>query len=348
MSDFQKDLRNYVESAARPVTAEEVMGSGLVPRGRDRSARRGLVVAFVAAAAVLAAVVGASFLVNQVPDQVVPIGTTATTVEPDPAPNSTVPSTTEPVPPSTTPAPAAIPVSNLFDGEGPRDALVSGVVVWDGAGALLCDSLLKSYPAQCGGLSLVIVDPENLRLSSGDAFVFEQAQGVRWTAGPVEISTYFDGNRLMVGGAEVANPTTDDQALVAAFKTFAASPDQILVSAVPFAADVALGLGPDIVKTVSADTLGDPDTWTLDREIFRAYTGPFSALNLVEEPLEITIGAHPHCASPPVAPPVGFETNRRVSIQPESVDSCLTWWTVDFFLDGNGDIGAVTMDLYEP
>lgn len=347
MSDFQNDLRNYVESVARPVTAEETMGSGLGTYGRDRSVRRGWVIA-LAAAAVVAAVVGASFFVNQAPDQVVPIGTTATTIEPDPPPNSTAPPTTEPTSPSTTPAAVAIPVADLFDGEGPRDALVSGFVLWDDASARLCDSLLKSLPAQCGGLALVIADPENIDITLFDETPLQVAQGVSWTPGPIELEGRFDGNRFIVGGLDAVAPTEEDLAMIEAFVALAGSPSADTAAAVPFAADLALGLGPNIAKTVSLDTLGESDTWILEVDIFRAYTGPFSALDLVEEPLVITIGAHPHCVSPPVAPPAGFETHRRVSIQPESVDSCLMWWTVDFFVDVNGEVGAVTLDLYEP
>ncbi len=349
MSDFENDIRNYIESSASPVSADEVMGSDQAARRVDPSTRRGLVVALAAAAAVLAAVVGASYFINQAPDQVVPIGTTATTAEPDPTSSSSIPSTTESESPSsTTPSSVAIPVSDLFDGEGARDALVSAFVVWDSASAQLCDLLLESFPPQCGGLAVVIADPENIDSDLLGETQLQAAQGVSWTPSPVEVEGRFDGNRFVVGGPQSVAPTEGELAIVDAFVALAGSPSADTAGAVAFAPDVALGLGPDIVKTVSRDTLGDTATWILQAEFFRAYVGPFSALDLVEEPYVITVGAHPHCASAPVSPPSGFETNRRVSIQPESPESCLMWWTVDFFLDEVGEIAAVTLDVYEP
>ncbi len=46
-------------------------------------------------------------------------------------------------------------------------------------------------------------------------------------------------------------------------------------------------------------------------------------------------------------PPAGHATNRRVSIQPASAQSCLQWWTVDLFLGEDGRVEAITLDLYE-
>ncbi len=345
MSDFQNDLRNYVESSASPVSADEVMGSRLATRRVDPSTRRGLVVALATAAAVLAAVVGASYFINQAPDQVVPIGTTATTqASNDPASDPTVTSTTIADTPATPSVPDVEPVvvSGLFDGEGPRNALVTGFVVWDASGARLCDFLNESLPPLCEGAWLVIADPDSLDLP------LEQSQGVRWTSGLVEIQAWYDGNRLVLGGADAALPNAGDLAAVEAFVEFAQAPDQASVASVPFGDQVVLGLASNTVTTLLLDELADPNKWSLDMEIFRARTGPFSALALVEPPFTVTIGSHPHCASPPVAPPAGFETYRRVSLQPETTTSCLEWWTVDLFVDTDGTIGAVTMDLYEP
>ena len=344
MSDFQDDLRNYIESSASPVSADEAMGSHLATRRVDPSTRRGLVVALAAAVAVLAAVVGASYFLNQTADQLVPIGTTATTQSTnDSPPDSTVTTTTFPdTPTSTIPGVEPVLVSGLFDGEGPRNALVAGFVVWDESGALLCDFLNESLPPLCGGAWLVIADPDSLDLQ------LEQSQGVRWTSGLVEIQAWYDGNRLVIGGVQAALPTTNDQSLVDAFVAFAEAPDQESFAGVPFGDPVVLGLASNVVATVAIDGLADPSNWLLDLENFRARTGPFSALALVERPFIVTIGSHPNCASPPVAPPAGFETYRRVSLQPETTTSCLEWWTVDLFVDTDGPVGAVTMDLYEP
>lgn len=347
MSDFQNDLRNYVESSANPVTAEEVMGSDLVTRRVDPSTRRGLVVALAAAALVLAAVVGASFFINRTPDQIVPAGTTATTQAGDPASDSTVTttvsSTTLPdTPTSTVPGVEPVLVSGLFDGEVPRNALVTGFVVWNASGARLCDFLNESLPPLCEGAWLVIADPDLLDLQ------LEQSQGVRWTSGLVEIQAWYDGNRLVIGGEEAALPTPEDLALVEAFAGFATTPDQETAARVPFSDEVVLGLASNAVATLPQDGLADPNNWSLAMEVFRARTGPFSALTLVERPFIVTLGTHPHCASPPVGPPAGFDTYQRISLQPETTTSCLEWWTVDLFVDADGNIGAVTMDLYEP
>ena len=349
MSDFQNDLRNYVESVASPVSADEVMGSYTVSRRVPPSTRRGLVVALATAAAVLAAVVGASYFINQAPDQVVPIGTTATTVSSNTTiTNSTVATTTS-VPSSTTsPVAAAVAVSALFDGEGPRDALVSGFFLWDVTGVRLCELLLESFPPQCGGAWLVIADPENLDAVLDNLPTLSASDGVSWTDTTVEIAAYFDGNRLILGGPGSADPSEQDLALAEAFVDFAAGPNPDTAAQVPFGESVEIGLGPDALKVLSGDDLADPSAWVFDTEFFRAYTGPFTALTLVKEPFTVTIGTHPHCASPPVAPPSGFETYRRVSLQPETATSCLEWWTVDLFVDADGTIGAVTMDLYEP
>lgn len=41
---------------------------------------------------------------------------------------------------------------------------------------------------------------------------------------------------------------------------------------------------------------------------------------------------------------------RRVSAQPdpETIDSCLQWWAVDLFITDQGEIAAVTLDLFAP
>ena len=88
----------------------------------------------------------------------------------------------------------------------------------------------------------------------------------------------------------------------------------------------------------------------LELEAFRARTGPFSALEplIDERPHVIVAGPHNHCASPPVPAPEGYEAHRRVSVQPADATSCLEWFSVDLFLEADGTIDAITLDLYEP
>jgi hypothetical protein len=165
--------------------------------------------------------------------------------------------------------------------------------------------------------------------------------------------------------AATASPVTEeDRQLVRAFVEFALAPGSESVGRVPFAADgVRLGLASDLVATVPAERLADPDSWLVDRlPHFRAYVGPFSALRSVRghvssaaggdvlRRLQVNVGPHPHCASPPVPAPAAVQALRRVSVQPAeaSITSCLEWFTVDLFVTPVGEVEAVTLDLYEP
>lgn len=151
-----------------------------------------------------------------------------------------------------------------------------------------------------------------------------------------------------------ADDTTpeDAESLVDSLVNFSKNPTDENFDALPLANSVDLGLGPSIVKTMEADRLRQPDAWKLDVELFRAYVGPFSALDMLTEleDYETTVGEHPHCVSPPVPPPDGHESHERISVQPQlgPQDSCLMWSTVDLFLEPSGDVVAITLDMYEP
>ena len=141
--------------------------------------------------------------------------------------------------------------------------------------------------------------------------------------------------------------------LIDRFVAFAHDREPEDLAALPLADQVQLGLGQTIHATRSSAQLSEPDGWILDTPDFRAYTGPLSALDLVTNwsgTTVTTIGEHPHCASPPVPPPLGLEGLRRVSVQPnpDEFDTCLRWWTVDFFLNDHGRVVAVTLDVWEP
>lgn len=101
------------------------------------------------------------------------------------------------------------------------------------------------------------------------------------------------------------------------------------------------------------------------KDYFRGYTGPFSPLSSIRqhvegdntnEPmrrsgdLQVSVGDHPHCASPPAPVPPNLESLRRVSVQPADalITTCLDWFSVDLFIGPSGDIKAVTLDLFEP
>jgi inhibitor of cysteine peptidase len=280
------------------------------------------------------------------PDRPRPSTTTVTAPEPtssttEQSSSTAAPSTSDTT--TTAPMPTPVRVGDLFDGTGARPAVVEGFVVWDEVSARLCDVLMESFPPQCGSPWVVIVNPASL------TDPLESAQGVRWTQGDVPIAGYFDGDRFVVGpDVSVAEPADDQVRLVDAFVAFAQSPGPDTAVDVPFAEAVVLGLGPDIQTTVSKSDLGNPASWVIDAEEFRAYAGPFSALELVNPPVKTLVGQHARCVGVPVAAPAGFEDAVRISLQPEVATSCLEWWAVDLFIGDDGTIRAVTMDLYGP
>ncbi len=137
------------------------------------------------------------------------------------------------------------------------------------------------------------------------------------------------------------------------FRAFAREPSAHTGAAAGFAPSVDVGLGSEILTTIDEAELTSAERWVVDREPgFRGYAGPFDVLSKAATAGEIaiTIGDHPHCASPPVPPPDRVTDLRRISYQPElpADASCLQWWTVDLFVDQAGLIHAVTLDLWEP
>lgn len=133
--------------------------------------------------------------------------------------------------------------------------------------------------------------------------------------------------------------------------------DQLATDAmavIPFADKVALGLHNEIEKTLTKEELRNPGAWSINRpEGYAEFTGPFDALETLQAGPEtvVTIGEHPHCAGPPLAPPLGFEDHVQVSIQPAegTIDSCIPWFAVDLWLDtDSGAVEAVTLALFGP
>lgn len=160
-------------------------------------------------------------------------------------------------------------------------------------------------------------------------------------------------------------PTARDVRLIRNFVAFAVEPSAKTAAALPFASTVRLGLSRTIKATLVKSDTSEASEWVLEAKYFRAYTGPFSALKLVQRHAReakseavrlsggafgVSVGDHPHCASPPVPAPNGMQDHRRVSVQPSEryMDSCLSWFTVDLFLDETGNIAAVTLDIWEP
>ena len=167
-----------------------------------------------------------------------------------------------------------------------------------------------------------------------------------------------------IRAAPRAAATEHDIELARRFVAFALNPTAATHAAVPLANEVRIGLSRDLSSTLDPPAAIQSESWVLKADYFRAYAGSFSALRLIKDHaeetgspavvgptsgLEISVGDHPHCVSPPMPAPEGYGHLRRVSIQPtdESTDSCLMWFTVDLFVD-RGQVAAVTLDVYEP
>lgn len=157
----------------------------------------------------------------------------------------------------------------------------------------------------------------------------------------------------------------EDLRLIRDFVAFAVRPSAETAGRLPFAGEVQLGLSRDLKATLDVAETSDASAWVLNAKYFRASTGPFNALESIQRHADesrstsvrtrggafhVSVGDHPHCASPPVPARRGFEHHRRVSVQPSesSIDSCLSWFTVDLYLNEEGSIAAVTLDIWEP
>jgi hypothetical protein len=156
---------------------------------------------------------------------------------------------------------------------------------------------------------------------------------------------------LILSGCRDEPPDRRGEAMEALI-AFARAPSDETWAAVPLAAHVDLGLGDTRRARRSRQALRDPGAWRLSLNFFRAGVGRLSGLELIarrNRTLRITFGPHPHCVAPRRIPPppqaAGLE---RVVVQPREWDSCLAWWTVDAFLNAEGEIEAVTLDLWEP
>lgn len=148
-------------------------------------------------------------------------------------------------------------------------------------------------------------------------------------------------------GGDIEDPGA--RTLVDQFRAFAANPSPSLLAETPIDPQVQLGLGTEIVKTLpSTELIASAKAWVLPVEMYAAAVGPSSALDVLAKPgpVQITVGPHPHCASPPRPAPAGLEAAQRISVQPTSSE-CLRWYTVDFFLV-DGLVKAITVDYWEP
>jgi hypothetical protein len=154
--------------------------------------------------------------------------------------------------------------------------------------------------------------------------------------------------------------TEDERAIVLGIVAMARHGDLAELAEMHLAdGGVWLGLGESLMVRRSRDELADRGAWRLDGDGFRGRAGPFSALELIagtevfpDGPeiglMNLSVGPHPRCASPPAKPPDGLDDPRQLSLQPIEMRSCLDWWSVDLFIGPDGELVAVTLDLFEP
>ena len=93
---------------------------------------------------------------------------------------------------------------------------------------------------------------------------------------PVE-STVSTSEAVDTTGADTTGAAAE--LLVAAFMAFTHDPSHERFNDLPLADTVDLGLGSSIVQSVDRLQLRQPSAWRLDVDLYRAYTGPFSAFD---------------------------------------------------------------------
>lgn len=142
-----------------------------------------------------------------------------------------------------------------------------------------------------------------------------------------------------------------DAPLARKLHAFAAAPGAETLGAIPLSDQVAIGLGGDVVKTLTAEQLEDPSAWVIHRPYFAGYSGPFNALEQLRRDPElwsITEEKQQFCPWGRAADLPGYEKDRRLTIEPSNITSCLQWWAVDVYLDESGSINAVSLNAVEP
>lgn len=124
------------------------------------------------------------------------------------------------------------------------------------------------------------------------------------------------------------NPSSPDRTMTARnvrlirdFVALAVEPSATTAAELPFASHVRLGLGRDLRATLARSAVPQASAWALKVKYFRGYVGRFSALELVQRhdhetksqsislrgnAFRVSLGDHPHCASPPVPAPRGL------------------------------------------
>lgn len=113
---------------------------------------------------------------------------------------------------------------------------------------------------------------------------------------------------------------------------------------------VDLLVGDRVVRTAAPEDLADPDTWVLPVEAHAGYAGPLDILEHLgrSEQLAVSVGPQPHCAGPPRPSPEPYADLLRVALEPVGYDSCIEWFVVNLYIDGDERLRAVQLDLFGP
>lgn len=309
-----------------------------------------------------------------------PIGTAPTTV----APPTTVPTTTTIVPDPATPAclPAGLLVRSLGE-DGAAGRLVTPVRFTNVSG----DPCTLEGPLSVIGIG---VGGEEVAALFGTSAAIGSDSGSLLAAGEsrvmlLEVGTACEGGRLIgpeaasvrvelssgivnvefagdlgcqfgysqFGDWQGAEPiTSTEEATAATVIAFAQDPSPEHFDAISFTDRVTLTLGPEVGREQPAASLALTSDWVFGTEYdgFRARTAPYSALDLLAEPGQVTVTAGPrdHCASPPMPIYDDLIGLRQISIQPADATSCLEWFAIDLFLTPDGEVAGITLDLWEP
>lgn len=87
-------------------------------------------------------------------------------------------------------------VGELLDaeeqGESGNTVVVVAMLVDDGTGMRMCESLAESDPPQCGGRSVEVMNPGVIDVD------LNEDQGVRWADGPIQLFGWMEGDAFYV------------------------------------------------------------------------------------------------------------------------------------------------------
>lgn len=112
---------------------------------------------------------------------------------------------------------------------------------------------------------------------------------------------------------------------------------------------IKLGINNQLLLERTAEDLEDVSNWLIPVEHFAGYEGPFFLPPFMEKARKITIGEHKHCAGGPLKPPdIGEENLIQISMQPTQIDSCLSWFAVDYWVRSDFSIAAIILNIWEP